>query len=134
MPVTNIRGVNINWQVIGETGPWIMLTTGGRRGHDEFIPLAERLAALGHRVVLHDRRNTGASDVLIEGAESEEVIWTEDMYVLMQKLGGTARLLRRQFIRRAHLDPVCPPASRGGARSAPDAHYWRRLCRRTVAR
>ena len=88
MPVTNIRGVNINWQVIGETGPWIMLTTGGRRGHDEFIPLAERLAALGHRVVFHDRRNTGASDVLIEGAESEEVIWTEDMYVLMQKLGG----------------------------------------------
>ncbi|MBV8512187.1 MAG: alpha/beta hydrolase [Xanthobacteraceae bacterium] len=88
MPVTNIRGVNINWQVIGETGPWIMLTTGGRRGHDEFIPLAKKLAGLGHRVALHDRRNTGASDVLIAGAESEEVIWTEDMYALMQKLGA----------------------------------------------
>jgi pimeloyl-ACP methyl ester carboxylesterase len=88
MPVTNIRGVNINWQQIGERGPWIMLTTGGRRGHDEFIPLAQKLAARGHRVVLHDRRNTGASDVLIEGEAGEEVIWTEDMHALMKSLGA----------------------------------------------
>src|SRR5690242_10643993 len=88
MPVTNIRGVNINYQVIGERGPWIMLTTGGRRGHDEFIPLAKKLSARGHRVVLHDRRNTGASDVLIEGRDGEEVIWTEDMRELMQRLGA----------------------------------------------
>jgi pimeloyl-ACP methyl ester carboxylesterase len=88
MPVTNIRGVDINYQIIGERGPWIMLTTGGRRGHDEFIPLAKKLAARGHRVVLHDRRNTGASDVLIEGQDGEEVIWTEDMRELMQRLGA----------------------------------------------
>ena len=88
MPVTKIRGVNINWQVIGDRGPWIMLTTGGRRGHDEFIPLARKLAARGHRVVLHDRRNTGASDVLIEGEAGEEVIWTEDMHELMKSLGA----------------------------------------------
>jgi pimeloyl-ACP methyl ester carboxylesterase len=88
MPVTNIRGVNINYQVIGERGPWIMLTTGGRRGHDEFIPLAKKLAARDHRVVLHDRRNTGASDLMIEGQDGEEVIWTEDMRELMQKLGA----------------------------------------------
>src|ERR1041385_4803215 len=88
MPVTNIRGVNINWQQIGDRGPWIMLTTGGRRGHDEFIPLANKLPARGHRVVLHDRRNTGASDVLIEGDAGEEVIWTEDMRELMNKLGA----------------------------------------------
>ncbi len=87
MPVTNIRGVNINWQQIGERGPWIMLTTGGRRGHEEFVSLAHKLAARGHRVVLHDRRNTGASDVLIEGDQGEEVIWTEDMHELMSKLG-----------------------------------------------
>jgi pimeloyl-ACP methyl ester carboxylesterase len=88
MPVTNIRGVNINYQIIGERGPWIMLTTGGRRGHDEFISLAKKLAARGHRVVLHDRRNTGASDVLIEGQDGEEVIWTEDMRELMGRLGA----------------------------------------------
>ncbi|HTO64029.1 MAG TPA: alpha/beta hydrolase [Bradyrhizobium sp.] len=88
MPVTKIRGVNINWQVIGDSGPWVMLTTGGRRGHEEFVPLARKLAALGHRVVLHDRRNTGASDVLIEGNEGEETIWTKDMHDLMQRLGA----------------------------------------------
>ena len=88
MPVTNIRGVNINWQLFGDAGPWIMLTTGGRRSHDEFIPLARKLAARGHRVVLHDRRNTGKSDVLIEGDDGEEVIWTDDMYELMRGMGA----------------------------------------------
>jgi pimeloyl-ACP methyl ester carboxylesterase len=88
MPVSKIRGVSVNWQQIGDRGPWIMLTTGGRRAHDEFVPLAEKLAARGHRVVLHDRRNTGASDVLIEGEQGEEVIWTEDMHELMSKLGA----------------------------------------------
>ena len=88
MPVTQIRGVNINYQVIGETGPWIILTTGGRRGHEELVSLAKKLAAAGHRVVLHDRRNTGASEVLIEGDAGEEVMWTDDMHELMQKLGA----------------------------------------------
>jgi pimeloyl-ACP methyl ester carboxylesterase len=88
MPVSTIRGVNINWQLFGDAGPWIMLTTGGRRGFDEFIPLARKLAALGHRVVLHDRRNTGASDVLIAGDEGEEILWTDDMHVLMGEIGA----------------------------------------------
>jgi pimeloyl-ACP methyl ester carboxylesterase len=88
MPLTTIRGVTINYQVIGNAGPWIMLTTGGRRGHDEFIPLANKLAAFGHRVVLHDRRNTGASDVLIAGDDSEEIIWTDDMHALLVELGA----------------------------------------------
>ncbi len=43
----------------------LALITGGRRGHDEFVPLATKLANAGYRVVLHDRRNTGRSDVLI---------------------------------------------------------------------
>jgi pimeloyl-ACP methyl ester carboxylesterase len=85
VPVSNIRGVNINWRTVGERGPWVMLTTGGRRGHDEFVPLAEKLAARGFRVMLHDRRNTGRSDVLIAGDEGEEEIWTEDMCELMRQ-------------------------------------------------
>lgn len=85
MPVSTIRGVNINWQVIGTAGPWVAMTTGGRRGHDEFIPLAHKIAAYGYRVMLHDRRNTGASDVLIEGDEGEEAIWTGDLYALMSQ-------------------------------------------------
>jgi pimeloyl-ACP methyl ester carboxylesterase len=85
MPVSKINGVNINWQVIGDRGPWVCMTTGGRRGHEEFIPLAQKIARYGHRVMLHDRRNTGASDVLIEGDEGEEVIWTRDIHELMSR-------------------------------------------------
>ena len=85
MPVSKINGVNINWRIVGDRGPWVVLTTGGRRGHDEFVPLAEKIAAYGHRVMLHDRRNTGASDILIAGDEGEEVIWTRDMHALLSE-------------------------------------------------
>ena len=72
MPVSKINGFNINWQVVGDRGPWVMATTGGRRGHDEFIPMAQKIARHGFRVMLHDRRNTGASDLWIDGDEGEE--------------------------------------------------------------
>jgi len=85
MPISNIRGVNINWRAIGTSGPWIAMTTGGRRGHEEFIPLAQKVADHGYRVMLHDRRNTGASDVVIDGDEGEEVIWTRDLHELMSQ-------------------------------------------------
>lgn len=86
MPVSNIRGVNINWQTIGDSGPWVVMTSGGRRSYQEFIPLAERIAAYGYQVLLHDRRNTGASEVLIEGDEGEEIPWTRDMFELTSQL------------------------------------------------
>jgi pimeloyl-ACP methyl ester carboxylesterase len=85
MPVSNIRGVNINWQVVGTHGPWLAMITGGRRGHDEFVPLARKIAKEGYRVLLHDRRNTGASDMLIEGDEGEEFPWTGDLYELLRQ-------------------------------------------------
>ena len=88
MPTARIRGLDIHYQVIGERGPWIALTTGGRRGHQEFVPLAKKLAAAGHRVLLHDRRNTGASDILIEGDETEEAIWADDLHELLGQLGA----------------------------------------------
>jgi pimeloyl-ACP methyl ester carboxylesterase len=84
----NIRGVNIHYQIIGDQGPWVALTTGGRRGHQEFVSLARKIAAAGHRVLLHDRRNTGASDILIEGNEVEEAIWADDLHALLSHLGA----------------------------------------------
>jgi hypothetical protein len=58
MPVAKIRGVNIFYQVIGDRGPWVALITGGRRGHDEFVPLATKLADAGDRVVLQMERGS----------------------------------------------------------------------------
>ncbi len=87
MPIAKVRGVNIRYAIYGEKGPMVALITGGRRGHDEFIPLAQKVAAEGYRVLLHDRRNTGASDVVIEGEDGEEAIWTDDLYELLGQLG-----------------------------------------------
>src|SRR5262245_1839945 len=88
MPVVKIRGVNIFYQVIGDSGPCVALMTGGRRSHQEFIPLAKKIAAEGYRVLLHDRRNTGASDILIDGDEPEESLWIDDLHELMSQLGA----------------------------------------------
>lgn len=89
MPVQNIRGVNLHYAVSGDSGPWVALVTGGRRGFDEFRSFAQKLAAKGFRVLLHDRRNTGASDVLIEGEQGEEEIWADDLVLLLERLGAT---------------------------------------------
>ena len=86
MPFLDIRSVRIHYRVLGSRGPWLALITGGRRGFNEFVPLAEKIAAHGLRVLLHDRRNTGASDVVIDGDDGEEEIWTDDLYELLGKL------------------------------------------------
>lgn len=88
MATTNIRGLKINYEVIGDDGPWVTLITGGRRGYREFIPLAQKIAAEGFRVLLHDRRNTGASDILIASDEVEEVTWADDLAILLDQLGA----------------------------------------------
>jgi len=78
MPFSKVRDVTLHYRVFGQTGPWLALITGGRRGFNEFIPFAEKIAAKGFQVLLHDRRNTGASDVLIAGHDGEEEIWADD--------------------------------------------------------
>lgn len=87
MSDANIRGVKIHYRVYGDQGPWVALVTGGRRGFNEFIAFAEKIAAQGFQVLLHDRRNTGASDVLIAGDDGEEEIWADDLAALLDHLG-----------------------------------------------
>lgn len=89
MTILNIRGVHINYEVVGNEGPWLTLITGGRRGYAEFLPFAEKIAAKGFRVLLHDRRNTGASDVLIEGQDGEEELWADDLVLLLKHLNAS---------------------------------------------
>ncbi len=97
MATANVRGLNINYEIIGDDGPAVALVTGGRRGYKELIPLAGKIAAEGFRVFLHDRRNTGASDMLIDGGEVEEVVWADDLRELLAQhdalpafVGGTS--------------------------------------------
>src|SRR5262249_43369475 len=87
------RGINIAYEIIGDGGPWVALTPGGRRAHDEFIPLSRKIAAAGFRVLLHDRRNTGAADILIEGAEPEESLWMDDLHELLSQQGALPAII-----------------------------------------
>jgi len=88
MPFANVRGAQINYKVLGNDGPWVALSPGGRRDLGVVEPLAERLAEAGHRVVIFDRRNCGASDVVIDGVDSEYEIWADDLHELLSQLGG----------------------------------------------
>lgn len=85
MPIVNINGVNINYEVLGTRGPWIALSPGGRREMGNVRPLAEKLAAAGYRVFIHDRRNCGASDVSFNGSQSEYEVWVDDLHALLAK-------------------------------------------------
>ena len=88
MPIAKVRGVNINYKVLGNQGPWVALSPGGRRDISGIEIQAKELADLGHRVVIFDRRNCGASDVVIDGNESEYEIWADDIHELLSQLGA----------------------------------------------
>jgi len=82
VPIANVRGVRINYDIVGEQGPWVMLIQGGRQDMELFRPLAAQFAAAGHRVLMHDRRNSGGSEVGFTGDGSEEEIFADDAYDL----------------------------------------------------
>jgi pimeloyl-ACP methyl ester carboxylesterase len=86
MPVAVLRGVHINYEVVGTSGPFIALTPGSRRPYAELVNLSKAIATNGYRVLLHDRRNCGASDVTFDGSASEHEIWADDLYDLAKQL------------------------------------------------
>lgn len=88
MPIAKVRGVNINYEVVGDHGPWVVIIPGGRRGYGEFVSLAHKIAAGGYRVLLHDRRSTGASDINFDSDQVEEITWADDLEVLLKQLNA----------------------------------------------
>ena len=88
MPEATVRGVTINYQVLGDEGPWVALSPGGRNALDSVHSLAQRIADEKYRVVIFDRRNCGASDVVIEGKDSEYEIWADDLHDLLEQLNA----------------------------------------------
>src|SRR5262245_49859794 len=87
MPRADINGVSINYEVLGERGPAMMLSPGGRNAISNIKAFAQRMAALGYRVLLHDRRNCGASDVGFDPRKSEYEVWADDLHALAGGLG-----------------------------------------------
>lgn len=86
MPIAKIRGVDINYEILGERGAWVALQPGGRRGLVGVKSLGEKIAEAGFRVLVYDRRNCGASAVSFDGGESENEIWAEDLHALLGEI------------------------------------------------
>jgi pimeloyl-ACP methyl ester carboxylesterase len=75
MSTMKIEDGTISYEIIGEGGqPWV-LTPGGRFSKDTpgLRQLAESLAARGKQVLIWDRPNTGASDVVFTGPSESEM-------------------------------------------------------------
>ena len=87
MPIANVRGVSLNYEILGDRGPAMALTPGGRNPLANVKPYAEQMAAQGYRVLIHDRRNCGASDVSFDGSKSEYEVWADDLHELLTQLG-----------------------------------------------
>ncbi len=86
MPYANVNGTNLYYEEYGD-GPAVILTPGGRVDTNGLRPMAALLSP--HcRVILHDRRNCGRSDVVIGGELSEQHLWAEEMAALLEHLGA----------------------------------------------
>ena len=88
MPIANVRGVELRYEVLGGAGPWVAVAPGGRRGMDSVKPLAQKIADGGYRVLIHDRRNCGASSITIGAKEPENEIWADDLHELLRQLNA----------------------------------------------
>lgn len=86
MPVANVNAASIRYEVVGRQGPWVALSPGGRRPLEGVRPLAQRVADAGFRVLVHDRRNCGASDITIGGTKPENELWADDLHELLSQL------------------------------------------------
>jgi pimeloyl-ACP methyl ester carboxylesterase len=89
-----IGGIGIAYDVIGAGERPVAITPGGRSSMDTpgVRQLAERLAAAGHRVLIWDRPNTGASDVCFAG-ETESIQNADTLAGLLRALDFGPTLL-----------------------------------------
>ena len=87
MPLANVNGLEIAYDVIGSGGrPWT-LTPGGRYGRDTpgIRELAEEIASEGYQVVIWDRPNTGESSVCFDGS-NESAMQADALGGLLREL------------------------------------------------
>ena len=74
MPVAELDGIEIAYELVGEGQPWV-LTPGGRFTKEVggLPEMARALADQGRQVLTWDRPNCGASSVVFEGPSESEV-------------------------------------------------------------
>jgi pimeloyl-ACP methyl ester carboxylesterase len=91
MPFAKIDGAHIAYEIVEPSsfgsGPALALSPGGRNPMGDMRDLARLMAAAGYRVLLHDRRNCGTSDVGFDPARSEYEMWADDLHAMLGRLG-----------------------------------------------
>jgi pimeloyl-ACP methyl ester carboxylesterase len=83
--IVNLNGFDIRFEIHGEGIP-IVYMPGGFSPLEQGRLMAERLTALGHKVLLWDRPNTGESGLLFKGDNLLE-IWAEKLRELLHYTG-----------------------------------------------
>ncbi len=84
--MTDASAALVGHTVLGEDGPPIVVTPGGRYPRACGRSLAEQLAGSGHRVAIFDRRNSGESPVHF-GPRTESDVEADDIVALIEHLG-----------------------------------------------
>ena len=87
MPIAELDGMEIAYELVGEGPPWV-LTPGGRFTKEVggLPEMAQALADNGKQVLTWDRPNCGASSVVFRGA-SESEVQAEALGALLRHLG-----------------------------------------------
>ena len=85
---TTAQAAGVHYRVIGDEGPWFVLTPGGRSGLESAQALAGKIAAAGYRALIYDRPNCGASDVVISDDAWEDEIGAADVTELLRQLNA----------------------------------------------
>ena len=84
MATALINGCNI-WYEMAGSGQAIVFTPGGRSPGSMMSTIADEMSS-DYLTVIHDRRNCGASDVIIAGEGSDQEIWADDMAETIRQL------------------------------------------------
>ena len=92
MPTLNRDGVNLYYQVHGDTGPVILLTHGYSATSQMWAGQVEMLAR-DHRLVVWDMRGHGQSDSPDDPALYSETATVDDMSALLDLVGVTSAVV-----------------------------------------
>jgi pimeloyl-ACP methyl ester carboxylesterase len=94
MPTAMVEGLQVAYDVVGDSGRTWSITPGGRfsKDHEGIRELAEALADRGNKVLIWDRPNCGASDVCFTG-DSESQMQADVLVGLLTQLDMTPAVI-----------------------------------------
>lgn len=81
-----IKNTKLTYEILGDTGPAIALTSGGQYSREGMRPFAQKLQD-SFRVLIWDRRNCGDSDLYLNAIPDEMQVWAGDLHELLDYLG-----------------------------------------------